>query len=104
METYKWAMILDRFSGLRPCDLAEMTDFQIERLYLHPRDKEGKLREPVLSGRKGGPEMDVEAHVQTYLGFVSSINATAPGAFSDEVIAATVKEIRRHHAGAGGAE
>ena len=60
LETYKWAKILDHFTGLRPRDLAEMTDWQIDRLYLYPRDKDGQAERALRSwppeeraGRRG---------------------------------------------------
>jgi hypothetical protein len=92
-------MILDHFHGLRPRDLAEMTDWQIDRLYCYPRDSEGKLKEPVLKGQKK-KELDVEGHVAAYMAVVDTTNQTRPGTFSEEVIAATIEEIRRHHGAA----
>jgi hypothetical protein len=78
-----------------------MTDWQIERLYLYPRDSSGKLKEPV-GRRKGQKELSVEAEIATYLAVAASANQARPGAFPDDVIAATVQEIRRHHAVADG--
>jgi hypothetical protein len=94
IETYRWAVILDRFTGLTPADLARLTDWQIEHLYLYPREPDGKLKPPEVRPKR---KMDVEAHVRAFLAVAQATNATQPGAFPDEAIAATIEEIRRHH-------
>ena len=35
-----WALLIEKF-GLRPWEIAKLTDRQIQELYFHPRDKQG---------------------------------------------------------------
>lgn len=42
----KLALLIDRF-GLRPWEIARLTDRQIEELYFHKRDKDGVILFPV---------------------------------------------------------
>ena len=99
-ESYRWAIILDRHPGVTPADLAAMTDWQIDRLYGWPRDKQGKLMEPAESpaARKKQKPLSVEQHVAAYLQVVRVTNEARPGTFPDDLVKAKVEEIRRSHA------
>jgi predicted transcriptional regulator len=92
----KWAAILDHFTGLTPADFAGLTDFQIDQLYLHARDKDGAIKTP--SKLPDTPALTEEQHVTRYRLIANAANRENPGAFSEETIAAKVAEIRAYHA------
>ncbi len=51
--TFRYAAIVDKFH-LSPAELAGLTDYQIDRILSHPRNKDGGLIEPK------GPEKPAE--------------------------------------------
>lgn len=86
----RWAQLIDRFSGLRPCHLAELTEAQIDRLYYARRDvRSGHIIFP----EEVGPTkpLTVEAHIATYLKVAKAAK------FPAQVIEARIAAIRRHH-------
>lgn len=92
-----WARILSEFPGVLPEHLAEMTDFQIEELYLHAREKDGRIKAPAPEQAAPAPA-SAEEHVARYLAVASAANERRPGAFPADVVESRVAAIREHHA------
>lgn len=48
---YRWAALADRFR-LSPLEIAELTDWQIDHVLLHERDRDGALVPPPAPPKK----------------------------------------------------